>query len=127
MADKSVKNSATGTMGTDAAKRTRYEKMETAYGKIPLASYVTGDVLVFDQIPAKEIVYGRFVTSEGGSLEVFNKTDFSSTVAWSFASATGTNPLDIHYVIHYKKGTGKRVGATTVQDGELLKIAVTIT
>ena len=114
-------------MGIDAAKRSRYEKAEVAYGKIPAAAYATGDTLVFNQIPARAIIYGKIVTSEGSSLEVFNKTDFASAVAWTFASSSGTASLDLNYVITYIRGTGKNAGATTPADGELLKVAITIT
>jgi hypothetical protein len=144
MANVSVKNSTTGSMGTGAAKRSRFEKSEVAYGKIPAAAYASTNTLIFDQIPSKEIIYGRLVTSEGHTLEVFNGTDLSSALAWTYNSSVGTNVLDIHYVVTYIRGTGKPhtglANATLVdsggttrttevagEQGKLLKVTVTIT
>ena len=134
MANKSVKNSTTGTMGTGAAKRSRFEKSEIAYGKIPAAAYASADVLVFDQIPSKEIIHGRLVTSEGHTLEIFNGTDIGSALAWSYNSASGTTVLDIHYVITYVRGTGKpHVGLANAssevngEQGKVLRVTVTVT
>ena len=131
MANKSVKNSSTGTMGIDAAKRSRFEKSEIAYGKIPAAAYVTTDVLQFTQIPAKEIISARFVTSNGVELEVFNKTDVSTTVPWTI---TGGTTRDINYYIVYIRGTGKAhpglANASSEVAGEqgvFLQVAVTVT
>lgn len=134
MANKSVKNSTTGTMGTGAAKRSRFEKSEIAFGKIPAAAYASTNTLVFDQIPSKEIIYGRLVTSEGHTLEIFNGTNISNALAWTYNSASGTTVLDIHYVITYIRGTGKPhtglANASTESAGEqgkLLKVTVTVT
>ena len=132
MSTQVVQNSTTGTMGVDAAKRSRYEKSEVAYGKIPLAAYASGDTLYFGKIPAKEIIHGRLVTSEGHALEIFNKTDYSSAIAWAVDSSTNS-PLDIHYAITYIRGTGKphvglANGATEVagEQGVALQVTVTI-
>ena len=132
MANKVVKSSSTGTMGIDAAKRSRFEKAETAFGKIPLAAYASGDTLVFSQIPAKEFIYGRLVTSEGHTLEIFNKTDVSSAIAWAVNSTTDAE-LDIHYVITYIRGTGQPhpglANSAAEKNGEhgvQLKVTVTI-
>lgn len=129
-----VVNSTTGSMGVDAAKRSRYERSEVAFGKIPAAAYASLDTLVFNQIPAKEIIYGRLVTSEGHALEIFNKTDLSSAVAWSYNSSSGTTVLDIHYVITYIRGTGKphpglanSSAEVAGEQGKLLKVTVTVT
>jgi len=133
MANKSVKNSTTGTMGVDAAKRSRFEKSEIAYGKIPAAAYVSGDTLQFTQIPAKEIIHGRIVNSEGDALEIFNKTDFSSAIAFAYDSNTAANVLDLHYVITYIRGTGKPhpglangVGEVDGEQGQFLQVTVTV-
>lgn len=133
MATPEVKNSSTGSMGVDAAKRSRYEKSEVAYGKIPAAAYASGDTLYFSQLPAKEIIHGRLVTSEGHVLEIFNKSDYSSAIAWTYDSATSATVLDIHYVITYIRGVGKpHVGlanSSAEVDGEqgvALKVTVTV-
>lgn len=125
MATVQVKNSSTGTMGTSAAKRTRYEKMETAYGKIPAAAYAVGDTLSFDDLPMKELVHARF-TGNGEVLEVFHGASLASALAFDVSNTAAT--ADISYVIHYKKGTGAvKAAGTYVGDGELLKITVSST
>lgn len=133
MATLAVKNSTTGSMGVDAAKRSRFERSEIAFGKIPAAAYASGDTLFFNQIPSKEIIHGRLVTSEGHVLEIFNKTDFSSAVAWSYDSATSATVLDIHYVITYIRGTGKphpglanSSAEVNGEQGVALKVTVTV-
>ena len=64
---RSVKNSigvgALGQLGTKGAKRSRYEKSEIAYGRIPATAYAKGDTLVFDQIPMKDIINARLSRS----------------------------------------------------------------
>jgi len=104
MAEKIVKNSATGTMGTKAFKRSRYEKMETAYGIVPAAAYtINTDTLVFN-LPAKELVYAKFVyAGDGTSLELFTGSDLSTSTEFVLPSPTEE---DIHYVIHYLRGHG---------------------
>lgn len=104
MADKIVKNSATGSMGIKAFKRSRYEKMETAYGLVPAAAYtINTDTLVFN-IPAKELVYAKFVyAGDGSSYELFTGSDLSGDLEFVLPNTTEE---DIHYVIHYLRGHG---------------------
>ena len=117
-----VKNSSTGTMGTKASKRTRYEKMETGYGKIPAAAYAVGDTLFFSGFPSKELVYARFV-SNGESLDIFHGADLSSAV--DFDIINDGDPADISYVFHYKKGTGNvKTSADETGDGILLRLTI---
>ena len=118
MANKNVANSTTGTMGIKAYKRSRYEKMETAYGKIPAAAYdIDTDSLVFN-LPAKELIYFRAVFSANGkadaaaaagsanveAIEVFCGADLSSALGWVVSTST---EADINWVAHYIKGSGK--------------------
>lgn len=128
-----VKNSTTGTMGVSAAKRSRFEKSEVAFGTIPAAAYASGDTLVFSGIPAKEIIYGRIVTPENHILEFFNGTNFTNALAWSYDSSVSATVLDLHYVITYIRGTGRpHVGvanAPTEASGEygvLLRVTPTV-
>ncbi len=125
MANVSVKNSTTGAMGNQAARRTRYEKMETAFGKIPAAAWADGDVLVFDQLPMKELIHAQFVVGEGTNTEaeVFYGADISSPIYYNIGALSATT--DISYVISYIKGTGKIDDSTaTAGEGKLLKLQV---
>lgn len=120
-----VTNSTTGSMGTLAAKRSRYEKLEVGYGKIPSAAYAVGDTLSFDAFPMKGLVYAKFV-SNGEVLEVFAGADLSSPLDFDISNSSST--ADISYVISYIKGTGKVNGPTNVAgDGVLLQITVAST
>lgn len=125
MANVPVRNNVTGGQGNKAAKRTRYEKMETAYGKILAAGYAVGDTLQFVDPPMKELVHARFVGNDK-VLEVFHGADLSSALAFD-VEASGA-AADISYVIHYKKGTGKQRGPTDVAgDGVFLQVTVSST
>ncbi len=133
MSTVNVKSSPTGTMGVAASKRSRFEKSEIAYGKIPAAAYLSLDTLVFNQIPSKEIIHGRIVTSENHVLEFFNGTDFSNALAWSYNSASGATVLDLYYVITYIRGTGRvHTGLSNVSSeksgeyGVLLRVTPTV-
>ena len=128
MANVNVKNSPTGSMGTLAAKRTRYEKMETAYGKIPAAAWEVGDTLIFDQIPMLSLVHAKFVASAGSTneLEIFHGADLSSAIAWDLnAEPAAAAAATISYVIEYVRGTGKV--ASNTDQGKTLKITVAST
>lgn len=128
MANVNVKNSPTGSMGTLAAKRTRYEKMETAYGKIPAAAWAVGDTLIFDQIPMLSLVHAKFVASAGSTneLEIFHGADLSSAIAWDLnAEPAAAAAATISYVIEYVRGTGKV--ASNTDQGKTLKITVAST
>lgn len=128
MANVNVKNSPTGSMGTIAAKRTRYEKMETAYGKIPAAAWAVGDTLIFDQIPMLALVHAKFVASAGSTneLEIFHGADLSSAIAWDLnAEPAAAAAATISYVIEYVRGTGKV--ASNTDQGKTLKITVAST
>lgn len=128
MGNVNVKNSSTGSMGTRAAKRTRYEKMEVAYGKIPATAWAVGDTLIFDQIPMLDLVHARFVASAGDTpeLELFHGADLSSDIDWDInAAPTDAAGATISYVISYIRGTG-RVASNTDQ-GKLLKLTVAST
>lgn len=122
MATKQVKNSVTGTMGTKAAKRSRYEKSEVAYGKIPAAAYAVGDTLSFDDIPLKELIHARFV-GNSEVLEIFHGADISSAIAFDVSNSAAA--ADISYVITYIRGTGKvKTSANEAGDGELIKLTI---
>lgn len=129
MANKSVKGTPTGTMGKLAAKRSRYEKMEVAYGQIKVNAntpdIVIGDTAVFDQIPMRSLIEGRFVTnaSTPDELNVFTAaSDTDAAVSWTVAKDTTT----IDYVVSYIRGTGHDGdgNARTGQAGYLLAIDV---
>lgn len=104
MALQVVKNSSTGTMGINAARRSRYEKLEVAYGKVPAASYANGDTLQFAEAPSRSIVYARFVSGAGDVLEIFSGTNVAAPIAWTLA---GGAVADINYIIEYIRGSGK--------------------
>ena len=130
MALVNVKNSSTGTLGTIAAKRSRYEKMETAYGKIPAAAWAVGDTLIFDQIPMLALVHAKFVASTPSGttneLELFHGADLSSAVAWDLnAEPAAAAAATISYVVEYIRGTGRV--ATNTDQGKLLKITIAST
>jgi len=103
-ANVNVKNSATGAMSTKAAKRSRFEKSEIAYGTIPAGAYAVGDTLVFANIPSKEIIHARFVAGTGKSLELFCGANLSTPVAWNVANGGATSAIS--YVVTYIRGTG---------------------
>ena len=129
MSNVNIKNSSTGALGTIAAKRTRYEKMETAYGKIP-AAWAVGDTLIFDQIPMLALVHAKFVASTPStttnSLELFHGADLTSAIAWDLnAEPADAAAATISYVIDYVRGTGKVAGNT--DQGKLIKITVAST
>lgn len=129
MATVQVKNSTTGTMGTVAAKRARYEKSEVSYGKIPAAAYAAGDTLSFDHIPMKELIHARFVAIADNNsdtpavLEVFHGASLASALDFDIINDGDT--ADISYVVTYIRGTGKvKDSSTTAGEGKLLKITV---
>lgn len=122
MANVSVKNSATGTMGNKAAKRSRFEKAEVAFGKIPAAAYTVGDTLVFNQPPMRSLIKAELV-SNGETLQVFHGADLSSAVAFDIVADGIT--ADISYVITYIRGTGK-VKTSTSEAGEGAVLSVTV-
>jgi hypothetical protein len=120
-----VTNSTTGDMGIIAAKRTRYEKAEVAYGKIPADAYAVDDTLSFDDIPMKELIHARLV-SNGEVKELFHGDDISSAVAFDISNTAAT--ADISYVITYIRGTGQvKTSATTAGEGKLLQVTVAST
>lgn len=128
MPNVNVKNSPTGTMGTQAANRTRYEKMETAYGKIPAAAWAVGDTIIFDQIPMLSLVHAKFVASAGSTneLEIFHGADLTSAITWDLnAEPAAAAAATISYVVEYVRGTG-RVSTNTDQ-GKVIKLTVTST
>ena len=125
MATVNVANSSTGALGTIAAKRTRYEKMETAYGKIPAAAWAVGDTLVFDQIPMLALVNAKFVASDGTTpeLELFHGQSLTDAIAWDItAGAVGGAAATISYVVEYIRGTGKV--ASNTDQGKVIKLTV---
>jgi len=119
MANISIKNSLTN---RNAAKRTRYEKMEVAYGKIPAAAWSNGDVLVLDQIPMKQLIHAHFVASAGNTpeLEIFSQADLSEALYYNLAN---NSTADISYVISYIRGTGNVQDDIAVAgEGQLIKL-----
>lgn len=116
MADVNIKNSLTNTI---AAKRTRYEKMETAYGKIPAAAWAEGDTLIFDQIPMLSLVHAKFV-SNGEILELFHGTDLTSDIDWDILN--DGDSADVSYVVSYIRGTGKVANGT--DQGKVIQLTV---
>jgi hypothetical protein len=114
MATKVIQNSLNN---TSAKKRTRYDKLQVAYGRILVGAGGTNDANVGDvvkiSLPMKAIVHAEFKSSAGDSLTLFNKSSLSPT--WD---VTGT-PTYIDYYISYIRGTGKpglggNAGATGV-------------
>ena len=123
MATVQVKNSSTGSMGTSAAKRARYEKSEISYGRIPAAAYAVGDTLSFDHIPMKELIHGIFEVGST-SLEIFHGADLSSALIWDIAQTNGVSG-DLDYKVTYIRGTGKvKDSVDTAGEGELIKITI---
>lgn len=126
MANVSIKNSLTNRI---AAKRCRYEKMEVAYGKIPLAAWADGDVLVLDQIPLRQLVHARFVSSAGNSpeLEIFSGADLSEPLYFNLAGGTSSLTTDISYTVSYIRGTGNVQDDTAVAgEGQLIQLQMYI-
>jgi len=105
MANKEVKNSLTN---PDAAKRSRYEKLEVAYGTIKSSDWADGDILVLDQIPMLALVHAKFVAAAGNNpvIELFNSSDLDGPIYYNLAGGIG-GPVDISYVVSYIRGTGK--------------------
>jgi hypothetical protein len=124
MANIEIKNSLSNPI---AAKRSRYEKLEVAYGKILSTAWADGDTLVFDQIPMKGLVHARFVSDAGTTteLELFSGTDLSSAIAWNISNSNTTT--NISYVISYIKGTGKvQDSAVQAGEGKLIQLTVAV-
>ena len=119
MATVEVRNSSTGTMGTAAAKRTRYEKAETAYGVINIngatPDAIYGDIMSLTQAPIKEVIHAAFASDAAtpDKLELFR--DASDVDAPIDFVVTG-DASKISYVIDYIRGTG-HVGAGNAGDG----------
>lgn len=129
MANQQVKSSATGTMGNKAAKRSRYEKLEVAYGQVQIngatPDVVFGDTAIFGQIPAKELIHAHFVSNAGTPdvLDLYCETDSVNTpTEWTLAK----DATKIDYVVSYKKGTG-HPGAGNANSGSTgLSLALTL-
>lgn len=121
MADISVRNDTTGAMGGVAAKRSRYEKAEVAYGKIPAAAYDAGDTLVFNDIPMKELIHARII-GNNVALEVFHGADLSDPLDLDVLN--DGDPADISYVVTYIRGTGSVNSGTVAGSGALLQVTV---
>lgn len=119
MANVQVVNSTTN---TQAVRRTRYEKMETAFGKILAAQYAVGDTLIFNKIPSKEIIHVSLAGATKGK-EMYYGTDFSAAVAFDINNSSAT--ADLYYTISYIRGTG-RIDDSVVEKGEgqILKVTV---
>lgn len=122
MANVPVKNSLTGTMGNKAAKRSRFEKLEVAYGLIPSTAFAVGDTLIFNDPPMRELIKAE-LTANGEKLEVFHGADLSSAVAFDILNDGST--AAISYVLHYIRGTGK-VNTATAEKGEGVLLKVTV-
>lgn len=122
MADIPVTNSATGAMGNKAAKRSRFEKAEVAYGYIPAAAATVGDTLVFNDPPIRQIIKAE-LTANGEKLEVFHGADLTNAV--TFDILNDGDPAAVSYVIHYIRGTGKvKTSASEAGEGVLLKVTI---
>lgn len=128
MANKQVKNSATGAMGTGAAKGSRYEKAEVGYGQIKVNSdnpdIILGDTAILSKFPIKELIEGRFVSNAATPdvLEFTPGISFEEATDWTVDKST----TKIDYVLSYIKGTG-HPGDGTLGDGVIgpvLKINV---
>lgn len=127
MSTVNVKNSATGDMGTKAARRTRYDRADVAFGQIPAAAYEVGDTLVFN-LPMKNLIHARFVATADNNdttttLELFTGTDISGAIAWDIVNDNDSGVID--YVITYERGTGKvNDGNATAGEGKLIKLTI---
>ena len=111
-----------------AAKRSRYEKAEVAYGKIAAADYADGDVLVFSHIPSNEVLWFKIV-GNGVAVESFVGADHAAlTINTNNAGTT----VPLSYVCSYIRGNGKIAPGYTPADsaqsrtqGEVIKVTVT--
>jgi len=125
MSNIQVKNSPAS---TKKAKRSRYEKMEVAFGRILVNTdtpdIVFGDTAVFSKAPIKELINARFVGNDGDVLELFRGVnDVNTPVTWA---NLGQNTTAIDYVVSYIKGTG-HAGAGYSNSGPAgYQLAVTI-
>jgi|JI61114DRNA_FD_contig_21_3873567_length_695_multi_14_in_0_out_0_2 hypothetical protein len=124
MANVQIVNSITNTI---AAKRTRYEKMEVAYGKIPSTAWADGDTLVLDQIPMLQLIHAKFVSDAGTTteLELFHGADLTNAIAWNISNSNTTT--NISYVVSYIRGTGKvQDTEATAGEGKLIRLTVAV-
>lgn len=119
MANVNVKNSQTGDMGIVASKRSRYEKLEVAYGQIKVNAnnpdLYLGDTAILSLIPGKEVINAKFVSNDTTpeDLEIFvgNNTN-DDPIDFTL----GRNTTLIDYYVQYIRGTG-HVGAGNAGDG----------
>jgi hypothetical protein len=119
MSNVQVKNNPTGTMGSRAAKRSRYEKLETAFGQVKVNTnnpdIHLGDTAIFGQIPMKGLIEARLKTNAGtpNKLELLMGSDLTdSPVTWT----VGADTTVIDYVVSYIKGTG-HIGTGNAENG----------
>lgn len=104
MPDIQVKKYANNFSGNGPSFRDiRGDKSDDAVGTINATDYSVGDTLVFN-VGAKEILYAKFVSAHGGSLEVFNGADLSSPI--TFDASNNGNESDISFYVRYVRGAG---------------------
>ena len=119
MATHHVKKYAVETTDIGGLKSSRYEKLQVSYGTIPSDSYSVGDLLVFGDVPSRDIIRATIVAHAVSPvvLEIYPGTDISSAVSFDIV----TN-VEISYVIEYVRGSGQ-VGDGS-SEGDLLTLHV---
>lgn len=134
MATHKVKKVAVSSSDIGGLKSSRYEKLQASYGVIPAfgvdgtASYASGDSIVFNDVPSKDIIRATVIAHDPASptvLEVYPGSDKNSAFTLNLASGV-TAPVELSYIIEYVRGTG-RVGTTTGDnsgEGDLFTVVV---
>ena len=96
-------------MGGKAAKRTRYGKLEVAFGSVNVngatPDILIGDTAEFVHSPIKELIYAKFKTNAGtpNELELFvDANSVNAATDWT----VGKDTTKIDYVIEYVRATG---------------------
>ena len=121
---------AAGEKSVGGLKSSRYEKLQVSYGVIPILDYDTNDLLVFGDIPARDVIRATFIvhTANPAELYIYPGTDVSGELL--LKSKTKER---ISYVVEYVRGTGRvgpvsdlAVGETSDDQGDCLKVRVQI-
>jgi hypothetical protein len=121
---------AAGEKSIGGLKSSRYEKLQVSYGVVQTDGYNTNDVLLFGDIPARDVIRATFIvhTANPAELYIYPGTDVSGELLLKASSKER-----ISYVVEYVRGTGRvgpvtdlAEGETTDDQGDRLKVRVQI-
>ncbi len=104
MAIKEVKKVAVDSTDIGGFNRSRYEKIEVAYGTVAASSYAVNDTIHFSDVPAKEIIEAKFV-APNAELAISPGTNLTNAIV--FDVLNGGDPVAFDYVITYVRGGGE--------------------